>query len=276
MQQRPVPVPTHLPYRIRTAGRINRDAFHSTRGTHHDDVMLTAVAAGRGVYLHGGQRQILKAGMIGLVFPSKDTGILMADTEDPYDHFYCRFAGELGIATARRIASRHEAPFFACDQLAEVLRLMEQIRLLHDHLHETNSDQLTPAEGLLAYLLAWLESRIKPAARQLSATALQAYLADHLSEPTDLNRISAHFSVSKSHLCRVARRELGQTVLEAAEMIKMDWACVLLREVELPIKSVARRVGYKDPLYFSRVFRRRIGTSPREWRLMTATAPARG
>jgi AraC-like DNA-binding protein len=40
----------------------------------------------------------------------------------------------------------------------------------------------------------------------------------------------------------------------------------LLVETELPVGEVARRVGMADPGYFSRMFRRAHGTSPRSWR----------
>jgi AraC-like DNA-binding protein len=40
----------------------------------------------------------------------------------------------------------------------------------------------------------------------------------------------------------------------------------LLAGTDLPIQQVARRVGFADPGYFARLFRRAHGTSPRRWR----------
>jgi len=48
--------------------------------------------------------------------------------------------------------------------------------------------------------------------------------------------------------------------------MKMDWARALLAESGLPVTEVARRVGYADPFYFSKVFRRHAGDSPSRWR----------
>jgi AraC family transcriptional activator of pobA len=52
----------------------------------------------------------------------------------------------------------------------------------------------------------------------------------------------------------------------------MAEARVLLTETDLPVAEVARRVGIHDPGYFSRLFGRAHGTSPRDWRNQSAPA----
>jgi AraC family transcriptional activator of pobA len=47
---------------------------------------------------------------------------------------------------------------------------------------------------------------------------------------------------------------------------RMAEARGLLAETDLPVAEVARRVGVADPGYFSRLFSRTHGTSPRKWR----------
>ena len=47
---------------------------------------------------------------------------------------------------------------------------------------------------------------------------------------------------------------------------RMAEARKLLAETDLPVAEVARRVGVSDPGYFSRLFGRAHGTSPRKWR----------
>jgi len=45
----------------------------------------------------------------------------------------------------------------------------------------------------------------------------------------------------------------------------MDWAKELLNLKLFPIKDVARKLGYADPLYFNRVFKNYSGMSPGSW-----------
>lgn len=73
-----------------------------------------------------------------------------------------------------------------------------------------------------------------------------------------------------SDALRMARciRQLGDTLQRSAEREKMAWACALPSDRTLPfsIGEVRDRVGYNDPLYFSKVFKRHFGQSPRALR----------
>lgn len=278
--QRPRPklsVPTTLAYRIRTFGRIRNQPYHSTHGTHGADAMLTVVRSGRGYYLRGAQRMEVTAGMVGLVLPSElsgeDVGILMADPDDPYDHDYCRFAGQQAMTAVQRIIKLHDhQPFFHPQHSAMIIDLSQQMNSqFHHHIdfsQRPDERPPTPMEGLLACLLAVLEMPDEPRGDEkgITASQLRRYLHDTLAQPLSLDHMAEHFGISKEHLCRVAKTQLGMTIGMQAEQFKVDWACVLLRQEEMVIAEVARRVGYVDPLYFSKVFRKQMGASPRQWR----------
>jgi AraC-like DNA-binding protein len=77
--------------------------------------------------------------------------------------------------------------------------------------------------------------------------------------------MARHFAVSKSHLCREARRLLGETVLQVAQRGKMEWSHRLMSDpnLGLSVSETAFRLGYADPLYFSKVFKRHHGYSPK-------------
>ncbi len=271
--RRPAP-PTRLPFRVRTLGRMRHAPYHSTPGTWFDDAMLTVVLAGRGVYHRAGQVQQVTAGMIGMVLPdaeAREAGLLMADPADPYDHLYCRFAGDEAMRTARRIVVAHGqgGAFFTtprCGDVADVL--MRALALPQQTWRRPASDQrMDRCDALLAEALAILDAPDDaPQATGLTADRLRAYLIDHVANPTDLAAVAAHFGVSKAHLCRCARPLLGDTVQRSWERIKIERACLLLREPSLRVIDVARRVGYTDPFYFSKVFRRHRRASPSQWR----------
>ncbi len=58
----------------------------------------------------------------------------------------------------------------------------------------------------------------------------------------------------------------GQSVGARIETARLRTACDLLTTTTLPVSNVATRSGFRDPSYFARIFRRKFGMSPRDWR----------
>jgi AraC-like DNA-binding protein len=85
-------------------------------------------------------------------------------------------------------------------------------------------------------------------------------------EQLSLRDVAREVGMTPGHLTTVVRRRTGRTVQEWIIERRMSEARKLLTENDIPIKEVARRVGIPDPGYFSRLFRRAHGTSPRNWR----------
>ena len=87
-----------------------------------------------------------------------------------------------------------------------------------------------------------------------------------LGEPLSLRDVADELGLTPGHLTTVVRRRTGRTVQEWIIERRMAEARSLLSDTELPVSEIARRVGMSDPGYFSRLFHRTHGASPRRWR----------
>jgi AraC family transcriptional activator of pobA len=92
----------------------------------------------------------------------------------------------------------------------------------------------------------------------------------HLGEPLSLRDVARELGMTPGHLTTVVRRRTGRTVQEWIIERRMAEARSLLADTDMPVGEIARRVGMSDPGYFSRLFRRTHGTSPRQWRSRAA------
>jgi AraC family transcriptional regulator, transcriptional activator of pobA len=86
----------------------------------------------------------------------------------------------------------------------------------------------------------------------------------HHSEPLSLSDVARELGITPGHLTTVVRRRTGRTVQEWIIERRMAEARSLLSGTELSVGEIARRVGMSDPGYFSRLFRRTHGASPRQ------------
>ncbi|MEU7255961.1 AraC family transcriptional regulator [Streptomyces rimosus] len=94
----------------------------------------------------------------------------------------------------------------------------------------------------------------------LQALARDAFL------PLSVAEHAARHGMTPAALRTAVRRGAGCSPKDYLLAIRLGRAKELLAATELPVAAVARRVGYTDPAYFSRLFTRRVGTAPVRFR----------
>ena len=99
--------------------------------------------------------------------------------------------------------------------------------------------------------------------------AVCAYLTEHAREPFNKERTAANFLMSYSRLAALFKEEKGIPMGEYHNRARMQEACRLLRSTLLPVGEVADRLGFADPLYFSKKFRAFAGLSPAAYRRLS-------
>lgn len=99
--------------------------------------------------------------------------------------------------------------------------------------------------------------------RVLSACTL---ISTNLQQPMGVKEIAAEVCLSPSRLSHLFHKHVGMGIVQWRDGQRIQYAMQLLRVTNVPIKSLSQMVGYDDPLYFSRVFRRQVGMSPRTFR----------
>ncbi|MEI7435945.1 MAG: AraC family transcriptional regulator [bacterium] len=93
----------------------------------------------------------------------------------------------------------------------------------------------------------------------------KSYMAANYFRGIGLREVAAQVGASPCHLSHVFSRESEFSFAAHLRKIRMDKAQMLLTEESLPVGSAARAVGYQNPNYFAKVFRKCFGVSPAEF-----------
>ncbi len=110
------------------------------------------------------------------------------------------------------------------------------------------------------------DEKLPPPTSRLVKHAL-AYLHQNYAEPLSRAEIAAEVGFSENYLTDLFRREIGITPWDCLNRFRIQRAAQLLVDTEHTISFIAQEVGYDDSAYFSRVFKKYMGQSPRDFRI---------
>lgn len=94
-----------------------------------------------------------------------------------------------------------------------------------------------------------------------------AYIELHLDEELSLNQLATHFQKNASALSNTFRKETGQTLTNFIQQTRIQEALRLFNSTDMSVSEVALAVGYQDFSYFSKLFSKIVGVSPRTYKV---------
>lgn len=121
---------------------------------------------------------------------------------------------------------------------------------------------------------AYLHSGHAPSSAQMSCARRTDraidYIAAHYGDEINLRTVADSCHISPGQFSKIFKREHRLSFREFLVRFRLDRACKLLREGK-PVKTAAFSSGFSDLSYFSRVFRRRLKMTPREFKASNIT-----
>ncbi|MEN1785158.1 MAG: AraC family transcriptional regulator [Bacteroidota bacterium] len=119
--------------------------------------------------------------------------------------------------------------------------------------------------GTLKYAKQYPSRKSLSSKRELVKSAID-FMKANLHRKIALKEISDFLDISLSHFCLLFKQEMSHAPMEYLAMVRVQKACALLSTTDIKIKEIAMEVGFEDPFYFSRMFSKEMGLSPRSYR----------
>jgi YesN/AraC family two-component response regulator len=147
-----------------------------------------------------------------------------------------------------------------------ILSVEDIKRLDHAQVVFQSKDILSENETAAGLQRLLLDDDRLPQPTSLLVKQTIAYLQQNYAQRLTRQQMAKAVGVSEDYLGRIFQQELGLSPMEYLNRYRIKEAKVLLSQTCASITDIAAQVGFDDPAYFSRAFRKQVGFSPRAYR----------
>ena len=100
------------------------------------------------------------------------------------------------------------------------------------------------------------------------------YVEEHYTDDISLQEVADKIGISAGYLSTMFAQNMNCKFVDYLNKVRIDRACTYLEQNYLKTYEIAYRVGFRDEKYFSRVFKKVKGMSPKEYRTGNSQEPA--
>ena len=125
-------------------------------------------------------------------------------------------------------------------------------------------------------LRSWFLAKISDASRNVESKKQESslsmvekakeYMQENYAKDLSLDDVSKTVNISPYYFSKLFKEEEGRNFIDYLTEIRIDKAKELLMDKNLSMKEICAAVGYSDPNYFSRSFKKNVGVTPTEYR----------
>ncbi|MBE6597631.1 MAG: AraC family transcriptional regulator [Ruminococcaceae bacterium] len=167
---------------------------------------------------------------------------------------------DVEINKAYKLDSLYDFPLIINDKDKELLSALFDRIFGSEDLFENYSD----CYRLLSYLIKRATPIKKLPNKSVQGTI--AYITEHYAERISVSDLANISNMSESNFHAVFKKIMGESPISYLNHYRLSLAAEALTETESSIGEISYSVGISDPLYFSKLFKKTYGMTPREYR----------
>ena len=169
--------------------------------------------------------------------------------------FLTALCTELMASASRRLAIQTEV-----NGIEDLVNTFQQFGV------QKNKNQLEEfvIRNLLQIETILQDSRAGKALRIVRET--EEIIKQRFAQNVTIQQLAEEVFISSSHLQTLFKKETGLTINDYITVFRIEKAKKLLKDPAMKVYEVANAVGYQDPNYFTRIFRKLVGASPVDYR----------
>lgn len=233
-----------------------------------DIYALHYIVSGKGILETRNATYTLKAGDSFIIFPQTEV-FYYPDHQDPWEYVWTEFKGEEASLLLSMTELNLQHPI-----VTDAPVNMEPLFHISQNMASKPYEHIRTEAKLRLLLSYYMEHYPKetvvepiPYVRIAKETIHNNYWKASLT----VSDIVSIVKIERSYLFRLFKEEMGMSVLSYLTAYRVERACELLKTTQLSIKTIAFSVGYKDQMYFAKVFKKATSYTPTEYMMLHAT-----
>ena len=260
-----------LPLRILSAGTYKLYSvprLPTLRPRGRVDWQIIYIAAGKGHFILDGKEVIVPAGSM-VLFQPKQVQDYFYLGKDKTQVWFVHFTGR----EVRNILRHYEIPTDGYILHTGISREYEDLfRRMRDELVRCSWGYEEMLTYLFRELLMTMHRRMTENAPRVSGfiqdeiDRARAFFDEHYNEEISIEQYAVSRNMSTSWFNRSFRSAVGTSPMQYILDVRIRNAQTLLETTDYSIGNIAALVGYENPMYFSRLFRKAKGLSPSKYR----------
>ncbi len=232
-----------------------------------DEYVIVYCTEGRGWYHSGRQGGVMNKGDV--LFILRDSfHAYAADTYEPWTLLWAHFKGTHVPYLLEMAGVTQDNPVLFIGERLPLINLFNDI--LNTLQLGFSLYYLVNAAASLRQILAniaLLSSYSPPAGdKDSNMDSVINFMVAHLTEQCTLDDFAAQASMSRSRFSRMFHQKTGYAPVDYFIRLKIQKACELLDTTDMTVSEVSLHLGYNDQYYFSRIFKKIMAISPRQYR----------
>lgn len=240
---------------------------HNAREGYHLHVVLSGKGLlqvrGREYHIHKGQMFLLK---------DREDVFYQADLEDPWYYVWINYCGE--HAQRYMLYAGFTEDVYVQDCNIDPMEFSNVVTEILERPHLNTSSEIYRMSLAIRFLSLAIESweKSEDATHQKSDLTVEDYVhyAIRFIESNysgiKISDVADYIGINRTYLTAIFKAKMHMSPQEYLMQVRMDKSKELLIKTDVPIYVVAKEVGYNDQLAFSKIFRKKYGLSPEQYR----------
>ena len=249
-----------VPLRVESIGITHPDKKYYIERKHADYYVLEYIKKGKGYVNCDGKEYTVTKDCVYLIHPGMKHKY-GADHKEPYEKIWINFFSGVftEILSAYGLSGKIYFPDSGC------LSYFEQLISLAEQNNDNDEIYLEASAIIFNIILKLVKNNTQRKVSQL-ANMLKETLDRSIYRKITIEDLAQESNISKSQMCREFKKYFEMTPYQYLLNRRINIAANLLLKTSMSIKEISEHLHFADEYYFSNIFKKKIGFSPRAYR----------